>query len=149
LPANLHVSNPRMWPWFSTPLDRRLNRFLLARPLAAPPSWGRPPLPDRLPARRRPDILSLRQIPARQPHTSGPPDVYADPAPRRAPARPAFGPDAVGAAGGSGGAGPARQHGGPGHGRVRPHPDHQPPAGPRPLARLLVAAGRRRRHRGR
>src|SRR5262249_32868906 len=33
LPENLHVSNPRMWPWFSTPLDRRLNRFLLARHL--------------------------------------------------------------------------------------------------------------------
>src|SRR5215831_12730057 len=28
LPPNLHVSNPRMWPWFSTPLDRGLNRFL-------------------------------------------------------------------------------------------------------------------------
>src|SRR5205823_3927746 len=33
LPANLHVSNPRMWPWFSTSFDRRLNRFLLARHL--------------------------------------------------------------------------------------------------------------------
>jgi glycosyltransferase involved in cell wall biosynthesis len=44
LPSNLHVSNPRMWPWFSTSFDRRLNRFLLTRhlhrlahPLAAPP----------------------------------------------------------------------------------------------------------------
>jgi len=44
LPDNLHVSNPRMWPWFSTSFDRRLNRFLLARhfrrlarPLGAPP----------------------------------------------------------------------------------------------------------------
>jgi glycosyltransferase involved in cell wall biosynthesis len=44
LPDNLHVSNPRMWPWFSTSFDRRLNRFLLARhlrrlarPLPAPP----------------------------------------------------------------------------------------------------------------
>lgn len=33
LPANLSVSNPRMWPWFSTGLDRALNRFLLARHL--------------------------------------------------------------------------------------------------------------------
>ena len=32
-PANLHVSNPRMWPWFSTSFDRRLNRTLLARHL--------------------------------------------------------------------------------------------------------------------
>lgn len=32
-PANLHVSNPRMWPWFSRPFDRRLNRALLARHL--------------------------------------------------------------------------------------------------------------------
>src|SRR5262249_15336025 len=31
LPDNLHVSNPRMWPWFSTSFDRRLNCFLLAR----------------------------------------------------------------------------------------------------------------------
>jgi len=44
LPANLSVSNPRMWPWFSTALDRAINRFLLARHLrrlarrlAAPP----------------------------------------------------------------------------------------------------------------
>jgi glycosyltransferase involved in cell wall biosynthesis len=27
------VLNPRMWPWFSTPLDRRINRALLARQL--------------------------------------------------------------------------------------------------------------------
>src|SRR5436309_6820677 len=33
LPPNLSVSNPRMWPWFSTPLDRRLNRWVLARHL--------------------------------------------------------------------------------------------------------------------
>ena len=32
-PANLHVSNPSMWPWFSTALDRRINRGLLARHL--------------------------------------------------------------------------------------------------------------------
>lgn len=44
LPDNLSVSNPRMWPWFSTGLDRALNRSLLARhlrrlaePLPAPP----------------------------------------------------------------------------------------------------------------
>jgi glycosyltransferase involved in cell wall biosynthesis len=44
LPANLSVSNPRMWPWFSTGLDRALNRWLLVRhlrrlaaPLSAPP----------------------------------------------------------------------------------------------------------------
>jgi glycosyltransferase involved in cell wall biosynthesis len=28
------VLNPRMWPWFSAPLDRRINRALLARQLA-------------------------------------------------------------------------------------------------------------------
>jgi glycosyltransferase involved in cell wall biosynthesis len=33
LPANLRVLNPRMWPWFSTPFDRRLNRTLLLRQL--------------------------------------------------------------------------------------------------------------------
>jgi glycosyltransferase involved in cell wall biosynthesis len=33
LPANLSVSNPRMWPWFSTGLDRALNRWLLVRHL--------------------------------------------------------------------------------------------------------------------
>jgi hypothetical protein len=33
LPPNLHVSNPRMWPWFRTSLDRRINRGLLARHL--------------------------------------------------------------------------------------------------------------------
>ncbi len=33
LPANLSVSNPRMWPWFSTGFDRALNRGLLARHL--------------------------------------------------------------------------------------------------------------------
>jgi hypothetical protein len=35
-PANPRVLNPRMWPWFSSGLDRRLNRSLLARQLAAP-----------------------------------------------------------------------------------------------------------------
>jgi glycosyltransferase involved in cell wall biosynthesis len=35
LPANLRVLNPRMWPSFSTAFDRRLNRRLLGRPLAA------------------------------------------------------------------------------------------------------------------
>jgi glycosyltransferase involved in cell wall biosynthesis len=35
LPANLRVLNPRMWPSFSTAFDRRLNRRLLSRPLAA------------------------------------------------------------------------------------------------------------------
>lgn len=29
LPANLEVLDPRMWPWFRTPRDRRLNRWLL------------------------------------------------------------------------------------------------------------------------
>jgi glycosyltransferase involved in cell wall biosynthesis len=33
LPEGLHVHNPRMWPWFSSPVDRRINRFLLARQL--------------------------------------------------------------------------------------------------------------------
>jgi glycosyltransferase involved in cell wall biosynthesis len=33
LPANLSVSNPRMWPWFSHGWDRRLNRILLTRHL--------------------------------------------------------------------------------------------------------------------
>ncbi len=28
-PARLHVLNPKMWPWFSSALDRRLNRWLL------------------------------------------------------------------------------------------------------------------------
>ncbi len=32
-PANLRVLNPRMWPWFTSPLDRRLNRRLLLRAL--------------------------------------------------------------------------------------------------------------------
>jgi len=31
--AGPRVLNPRMWPWFSSPLDRRLNRWLLARQL--------------------------------------------------------------------------------------------------------------------
>jgi glycosyltransferase involved in cell wall biosynthesis len=35
LPANLHVLSPRMWPWFSTAFDRRLNRRLLGRALTA------------------------------------------------------------------------------------------------------------------
>jgi glycosyltransferase involved in cell wall biosynthesis len=33
-PANPHVLNPRMWPWFSTRFGRALNRRLLARSLA-------------------------------------------------------------------------------------------------------------------
>src|SRR5262249_7233587 len=33
VPENLHVLNPRMWPWFTAPLDRRINRALLARQL--------------------------------------------------------------------------------------------------------------------
>lgn len=32
--AGPRVLNPRMWPWFSSRLDRRLNRWLLARQLA-------------------------------------------------------------------------------------------------------------------
>jgi glycosyltransferase involved in cell wall biosynthesis len=32
--ANPRVLNPRMWPWFSGRVGRRLNRFLLARQLA-------------------------------------------------------------------------------------------------------------------
>ncbi len=35
LPANLSVLSPWMWPWFSTALDRRLNRELLRRQLSA------------------------------------------------------------------------------------------------------------------
>jgi glycosyltransferase involved in cell wall biosynthesis len=31
----LHVLNPRMWPWFRSRFDRRLNRYLLARQLDA------------------------------------------------------------------------------------------------------------------
>jgi hypothetical protein len=34
LPGNLSVHNPRMWPWFTRRLDRRLNRRLLLRALA-------------------------------------------------------------------------------------------------------------------
>ena len=33
-PANPLVLNPRMWPWLSSALDRRLNRWLLAKQLA-------------------------------------------------------------------------------------------------------------------
>lgn len=33
LPANLSVSNPRMWPWFSHGWDRWINRILLTRHL--------------------------------------------------------------------------------------------------------------------
>jgi glycosyltransferase involved in cell wall biosynthesis len=33
LPANLRVLNPRMWPWFTRPFDRALNRELLLRQL--------------------------------------------------------------------------------------------------------------------
>jgi hypothetical protein len=32
-PEGLHVVNPRMWPWFRSSLDRRLNRWLLSRSL--------------------------------------------------------------------------------------------------------------------
>jgi glycosyltransferase involved in cell wall biosynthesis len=35
LPANLHVLNPKMWPWFTRPMDRWLNRKLLVRQLAS------------------------------------------------------------------------------------------------------------------
>jgi glycosyltransferase involved in cell wall biosynthesis len=34
LPANLRVHNPRMWPWFSSALHRRINRGLLTRQLS-------------------------------------------------------------------------------------------------------------------
>jgi glycosyltransferase involved in cell wall biosynthesis len=34
LPDNLHVLNPRMWPWFSRGFDQALNRELLFRQLA-------------------------------------------------------------------------------------------------------------------
>jgi glycosyltransferase involved in cell wall biosynthesis len=33
--APVHVANPRMWPWFRTAFDRRLNRLLLGRQLGA------------------------------------------------------------------------------------------------------------------
>ena len=33
LPEHLHVASPRMWPWFSKKVDRRLNRWLLTRQL--------------------------------------------------------------------------------------------------------------------
>jgi glycosyltransferase involved in cell wall biosynthesis len=33
LPANLHVHNPRMWPWLRSGFDRWLNRRLLSRQL--------------------------------------------------------------------------------------------------------------------
>lgn len=33
LPDNLHVSNPRMWPWFRSAFSRRLNRYFLTRHL--------------------------------------------------------------------------------------------------------------------
>src|SRR5262245_41660075 len=33
LPANLSVSSPRMWPWFTYQWDRWLNRALLSRHL--------------------------------------------------------------------------------------------------------------------
>jgi len=33
LPDNLRVLNPRMWPWFTSPRDRRLNFRLLSRAL--------------------------------------------------------------------------------------------------------------------
>src|SRR5437867_4840326 len=33
LPHKLRVLNPIMWPWFSSPAHRRVNRFLLVRQL--------------------------------------------------------------------------------------------------------------------
>ena len=33
VPAGLTIHNPRMWPWLTRPLDRRLNRALLLRQL--------------------------------------------------------------------------------------------------------------------
>jgi glycosyltransferase involved in cell wall biosynthesis len=35
LPDNLRVLNPKMWPWFTRPMDRWLNRKLLVRQLAS------------------------------------------------------------------------------------------------------------------
>ncbi|MGH7171128.1 MAG: glycosyltransferase [Gemmataceae bacterium] len=35
LPAHLKVHNPRMWPWFRSQWDRRINRRLLGRSLTA------------------------------------------------------------------------------------------------------------------
>jgi glycosyltransferase involved in cell wall biosynthesis len=35
LPANLRVLNPRMWPWFSSSMARRLNRRLLVSQISA------------------------------------------------------------------------------------------------------------------
>ncbi len=35
LPGKVCVLSPKMWPWFTTSFDRRLNRRLLARPLTA------------------------------------------------------------------------------------------------------------------
>ena len=34
VPSSPHILNPRMWPWFTAPLDRRINRALLTRQLA-------------------------------------------------------------------------------------------------------------------
>ena len=45
--------------------------------------------------------------------------------------------------------GPAGIHRRSGDGRVRPHAQHQPGAGPRPLGPLLVSGAGRRRHQGR
>lgn len=41
--SNPRVFNPRMWPWFASRLDRRLNRWLLTRQLA--PAIGKLPTP--------------------------------------------------------------------------------------------------------
>jgi glycosyltransferase involved in cell wall biosynthesis len=41
-PENLTVVNPRMWPWFSRPHDRRLNRWLLRRSLQGVVDAGQP-----------------------------------------------------------------------------------------------------------
>jgi glycosyltransferase involved in cell wall biosynthesis len=35
LPPGLRVLNPRMWPWFTSTLDRRINRGLLTRQLSS------------------------------------------------------------------------------------------------------------------
>jgi glycosyltransferase involved in cell wall biosynthesis len=44
LPRNLRVLTPKMWPWFRTSLDRKLNRELLLRQLAPTVRALRPPV---------------------------------------------------------------------------------------------------------